>query len=65
MSSSGIRGVTVRLKELPFEGFDVKVVEIVEGLSGITNSSMSSENIHLFVVVGTGVVSSGFRGSDF
>ena len=65
MATSGFRRVAFCFGFSPFEGVEVHFVEIVEGGPLVVNSSVASEDDDFVLVVGHGVVGSGFRPSDF
>lgn len=60
-----LSGPGIRAELRPLEGLGVEGVEVVEGLAGVADSSVSSEDVDFALVVGRRCVSSGFRGSDF
>lgn len=65
MATSGFRRVAFCFGFSPFEGVEVHFVEIVEGGPLVVDSSVASEDDDFVLVVGHGVVGSGFGASDF
>lgn len=64
VSSSGFRRVTLGLGFSPFKGIQIEFVDIIEGGSLIVHSSVSSKDDNLVLIVGHGVIGSGFRPSN-
>ena len=65
VTTSGFGRVTFCFDFSPFEGVEVHFVEVVEGGSLVVDSSVASEDDDFVLVVGHGVVGSGFGASDF
>ena len=64
VSTSRLRWVSLCLRLPPLESIQVQFVKVVESCPLVINSSVTSENDDLVLIVSHGVVSSGLRSSD-
>lgn len=65
VSTTSIGEFTARVQFIPFKGFNINGIKIIESSALITNTTMTTENIDFSIVISKSVISSRFRSANF